>query len=131
MMAAESLNVEISSVTPILPIVTEKENRRTLGLDARYHWREFEVRGEFVKSRISDLSLVDASSISDTTRTYQFESSSFSKSFFYIQVNATFQDKWTPFVEFNVFEDPRHYTFRNTLTRWAGGFLLGPLPMFF
>ena len=44
-----------------------------------------EIRGEFVKNWISNLSLVDASAISDTTQTYAFDGSDFSKIFYYNQ----------------------------------------------
>ena len=85
----------------------------------------FEVRGEFVKSSISDLSLVDAST-TDTTQTYTFNSSNFSKTFYYVHLNYTFLEKLTPYFEINVFEDPRHFVFRNELRRLAFGCAFRP-----
>ena len=73
MTKALSLGLTPNKIVPILPTVTESETRRTWGVDVRYVKHNFEVRGEFVKSSISDLSLVDASTISDTTQTYTFK----------------------------------------------------------
>ena len=126
MTKALSLGLTPNKIVPILPTVTESETRRTWGVDVRYVKHNFEVRGEFVKSSISDLSLVDASTISDTTQTYTFNSSNFSKTFYYVHLNYTFLEKLTPYFEINVFEDPRHFVFRNELRRLAFGCAFRP-----
>ena len=114
---AQSLGIKLNEVVPILPVVIESETRHTLGVDTRFLLNNFEIRGEFVKSRMSDLNLVDASEIFDTTQTYIFDDANFSKTFYYVNINYTVLEKITPFFEINVFNDPRHFVFRNELTR--------------
>ena len=121
MVKAQSLGINLNEVLPILPVVTESETRHTLGIDTRFLLNNFEIRGEFVKSRMSDLNLVDASAIFDTTQTYNFDDDNFSKTFYYVNLNYTVLEKMTPFFEINVFNDPRHFVFRNELTRFTLG----------
>ena len=126
MTKALSLGLTPNRIVPILPMVIESETRSTLGVDVRYAKHNFEIRGEFVKSDISNLSLVDASAISDTTRTYAFDSSNFSKIFYYVHMNYTLLENLTPYLEINVFEDPRHFSFRNQLRRLTFGSAFRP-----
>ena len=70
---------------------------------------------------MSDLKLVDASAIFDTIQTYDFVGTNFSKTFYYVNINYTVLEKLTPFFEINVFKDPRHFVFRNELTRLTLG----------
>ena len=125
---AQSLNLSPNEIVPILPMIGESETRKTLGVDFRYVRDNFEIRGEFVKSHISDLSLVNASTVSDTTRTYTFDGSNFSKTFYYANLNYTFFERLTPYLEINAFDDPRHFVFRNSLRRWTLGGALRPNP---
>ena len=128
MMEAQEQGVPMNTIVPILPIVTESESRRTFGVEARYLWGNLEIRGEFVKSSISDVSLVDATTISDTTQTFQFNTSDFSKTFYYAHLNYTLFDKLSPYFELNVFNDPRHFVFRNELKRLTLGVAFRPHP---
>ena len=128
MAKARSSSITPNEIVPILPTVTESEARRTLAMDVRYARDNFEIRGEFVRSLISDPSLVDASTISDTTQTYTFDGSNFSKTFYYVNLNYTLLGKLTPYLEINVFEDPRHFVFRKTLRRWTLGGAYRPHP---
>ena len=123
---AQSSGVQPSDIVPILPTVTESETRRTFGLEARYLKGNFEIRGEFVRSRSFDLALVDASTISDTVQTYTFNTSAFSKTFYYINLNYILWEKLTPFFELNMFDDPRHFVFRNKLHRLTWGTAFRP-----
>ena len=118
---AQSLGINLNEVLPILPVVTESETRHTLGFDTRFLLNDFEIRGEYVKSRMSDLKLVDASAIFDTTQTYIFDGANFSKTFYYVNINYIVLEKVTPFLEINVFKDPRHFVFRNELRRLTLG----------
>lgn len=128
MQHAQAEERTIDQVLPILPQVEEQELRRTLGIDVRFLWQNLEMRGEFVRSFISDLSLMDATTISDTTASYTFDPSDFNKTFYYVNINYTFLDKWTPYFELNVFEDPRHFVFRNRLIRSTLGVAFRPHP---
>lgn len=128
MRQAQESGVPMNQVVPIVPVVLESETRRTIGIDTRYLYRNLEIRAEYVKSHLSDLSLVNASAISDTTRTYTFDASGFAKTFYYIHVNYSLFDKLTPYFEINVFKDPRHFVFRNKLTRWTVGAAFRPIP---
>lgn len=124
MVQAQASGTPVSRIVPILPEVTESETRRTISTDVRFLSGDFEIRGEFVKSFISELSLVDASNISDTTQTYVFDGSAFAKTFYYVNLNYTFIDKLTSYFELNVFRDPMHFVFRNELRRltWGAAF---------
>ena len=126
MIKAQSLGIPPNKIVPILPMIRESETRSTFGVDIRYVKDNHEIRGEFVKSQISNLSLVDASAISDTTKTYTFSGSNFSKTFYYLHLNHTFFERLVPFLEVNVFEDPRHFVFRNQLRRLTFGIALRP-----
>ena len=111
----------LNTIIPILPTVKEGETRKTFGFDLKYLIGDLELRGEYVLSNITDVALIDASNISDTLNTYVFDNSDFSKIFYFINLSYTFFDKLTPFFELNVFEDPRHFGFRNTLNRYTLG----------
>ncbi|GBD88173.1 hypothetical protein BMS3Abin03_02108 [bacterium BMS3Abin03] len=111
----------VNTIIPILPNVNENETRKTFGFDLRYLIGNFKLRGEYVQSDITDVALIDASNISDTLNTYAFDGSDFSKTFYFINLSYTFFDKLTPFFELNVFEDPRHFVYRNTLHRYTLG----------
>ncbi len=44
----------------------------------------------------------------------------------YLNLNYTFFEKLTPLFEINVFEDPRHFVFRNKLRRLTWGLAFRP-----
>ena len=126
MMKSQTSQLPITSIVPILPVVTESERRRTLGADIRYFRGNTEIRGEFVKTWVSELSLIDASTISDTIESYHFDNRPYAKTFYFVNLNHTFFEKLTPFFETNVFTDPRHFVFRNELRRLTLGLAFRP-----
>ncbi len=107
-------------VKPILIDGLQQENRSTIGVDGKMNFYDFELRTEFIITRISDLDLKEGN-LDD------YDDSDFSKTFYYFHTNYKLTDKITPFAEVNFYEDPRHFVFRNQLTRYTFGVSYRPI----
>ncbi|TDI83010.1 MAG: hypothetical protein E2O79_05725 [Caldithrix sp.] len=97
--------------TPIVPVPLPQEveeERKTVGLDFRFTPGDFELRGEFIKSFI-DITGAD-----------------YDKTFYFVNLNYTFEERFTPYFELNVYRDPTHFVFRSELRRFTLGAAFRP-----